>query len=117
MQEDRDWAEIRPQNASAISEAGQGMLRITLLFGSFAIAIALFLTPILDRSNGSTLSARLRTSGLRLTMSDKSASTMPAGPYGSELVASLTMTSTSLDPITSALAFLYIFFKALGILL
>lgn len=67
MQEDRDWAEIRPQNASAISEAGQGMLRITLLFGSFAIAIALFLTPILDRSNGSTLAASASYGGLDRT--------------------------------------------------
>lgn len=53
MRNDRDWADIRPQNASAISEAGFGALRITLLFGSFAIAIALFLTPILDRSSQS----------------------------------------------------------------
>lgn len=52
MIDDRDWAEIRPQNASAFSEAGQGMLRITLLFGTFAIAIALFLTPLLDRTSG-----------------------------------------------------------------
>ena len=51
MHDDRDWAEIRPQTASAFSEAGQGMLRITLLFGSFAVAIALFLTPLLDRSS------------------------------------------------------------------
>ena len=42
MFDDRDWAEIRPQNASAFGEAGQGMLRITLLFGTFAIAIALY---------------------------------------------------------------------------
>ena len=51
MQNDRDWADLRPQSASAISEAGHGMLRITLLFGSFAVAIALFLTPLLDRSD------------------------------------------------------------------
>ena len=52
MFDDRDWAEIRPQNASAFGEAGQGMLRITLLFGTFAIAIALFLTPLFDRAGG-----------------------------------------------------------------
>ncbi len=57
MRDDRDWAEIRPHNASTVSEAGQGMLRITLLFGSLAIAIALFLTPFLDRESNSSLSA------------------------------------------------------------
>jgi hypothetical protein len=55
MQNDRDWADLRPQSASAMSEAGHGMLRITLLFGSFAIAIALFLTPLLDRSDETNL--------------------------------------------------------------
>lgn len=55
MQNDRDWADLRPQNASVISEAGFGMVRITLLFGSFAIAIALFLTPLLDRSEGTSV--------------------------------------------------------------
>lgn len=57
MYNDRDWADIRSHHVSAFSEAGQSMLRITLLFGSFAIAIALFLTPILDRSDTSRLSA------------------------------------------------------------
>lgn len=55
MHNDRDWADLRPQNASAFSEAGFGMMRITLLFGSFAIAIALFLTPLLDRSQGASV--------------------------------------------------------------
>ncbi|WP_421856933.1 hypothetical protein [Oricola sp.] len=53
MNDERDWADIRPQSVTAIGEAGWGMLRITLLFGSLAIAVALFLTPLLDR-DGST---------------------------------------------------------------
>lgn len=57
MRDERDWAEIRPQAGSTVSEAGQGMLRITLLFGSFAVAIALFLAPVLDRDNSSSLTA------------------------------------------------------------
>lgn len=59
MRNDRDWAEIRPHNVSTVSEAGQGMLRITLLFGSFAIAVALFLAPIMDRVS----SGGLKTAG------------------------------------------------------
>lgn len=55
MDNDRDWANLRPQNASTFTEAGFGMVRITLLFGSFAIAIALFLTPLLDRSEGTSV--------------------------------------------------------------
>jgi hypothetical protein len=57
MRETRDWAEFRPQTNSSVSEAGHGMLRITLLFGSLAIAIALFLTPVLDRTDTSDLTA------------------------------------------------------------
>ena len=57
MRETGDWAEIRPQANSSVSEAGHGMLRITLLFGSLAIAIALFLTPVLDRTDSSDLTA------------------------------------------------------------
>lgn len=55
MDNDRDWANLRPQQASTFTEAGFGMVRITLLFGSFAIAIALFLTPLLDRSEGTSV--------------------------------------------------------------
>lgn len=49
MHDERDWAEIRPPRTSTIGEAGFGVLRITLLFGSLAIAIALFVAPVLDR--------------------------------------------------------------------
>lgn len=51
MYNDRDWAELPPHHPSTLGEAGLGLLRITLLFGSFAIAIALFLAPILDRTD------------------------------------------------------------------
>jgi len=64
MRDDRDWAEIRPQNGSTMTEAGQGMLRITLLFGSLAIAIALFLTPLLDRGDPSDMTASVIYNGL-----------------------------------------------------
>jgi len=67
MRDNREWAEFRPQNNSTVSEAGHGMLRITLLFGSLAIAIALFLTPILDRSDSSNLTASAIYRGLDRT--------------------------------------------------
>lgn len=53
MNEDRDWAEIRPQTGSTMAEAGLGVLRLTLLFGSLAVAVALFAAPILDRTDSS----------------------------------------------------------------
>ena len=67
MQNDREWAEIRPQNASTVSEAGHGMLRITLLFGSLAVAIALFLTPVIDRGSDSALTASVGYRGIDRT--------------------------------------------------
>lgn len=48
MSIDRDWDAIRPDRFHGASEAGMGLLRITLLFGSAAVALALFATPYLD---------------------------------------------------------------------
>jgi hypothetical protein len=66
MNDERDWAEIRPQASSGMGEAGMGALRITLLFGSAAIALALFVAPLLDR-NGSTRFASSSFRGLDRT--------------------------------------------------
>lgn len=44
-----DWDPIERKPARMIGAAGMGALRISLLFGSGAIALALFLTPVLDR--------------------------------------------------------------------
>jgi len=67
MRDDRDWAEIRPQTGSTVTGAGQGMLRVTLLFGSLAVAIALFLAPLLDRSGSSDMTASIIYGGLDRT--------------------------------------------------
>ncbi len=41
--------EIRDSGNSAIEYAGHGALRVALLFGSAAVALAIVLTPILNR--------------------------------------------------------------------
>ncbi|RWM84830.1 MAG: hypothetical protein EOR84_32625 [Mesorhizobium sp.] len=46
MSLDRDWDSIRPDRS--FRTAGMGILRITLLFGSAAVALALIATPFLD---------------------------------------------------------------------
>jgi hypothetical protein len=46
MSLDRDWDSIRPDRS--FRAAGMGLLRITLLFGSAAVALALIATPLLD---------------------------------------------------------------------
>lgn len=43
-----DWDAIRPQRGSTVFNAGMGLLRITLLFGSAAVALALIAVPLLD---------------------------------------------------------------------
>lgn len=47
MQADKEWDLIRPERPSAAARASAGILRVTLLFGFVAIAIALFATPYL----------------------------------------------------------------------
>ena len=48
MSLDRDWDSIRPDRSFRAADAGMGILRITLLFGSAAVALALIATPFLD---------------------------------------------------------------------
>ncbi|MGB3831101.1 MAG: hypothetical protein WA975_04455 [Mesorhizobium sp.] len=44
-----DWESIRPARPFRMVDAGMGLLRLTLLFGSAAVALAMIVTPILDR--------------------------------------------------------------------
>ncbi len=48
MSLDRDWDSIRPERGFRAADAGMGILRITLLFGSAAVALALITAPFLD---------------------------------------------------------------------
>jgi hypothetical protein len=45
---DKDWESIAPIRTSRAADAGMGILRITLLFGSAAVALALIAAPLLD---------------------------------------------------------------------
>jgi hypothetical protein len=53
MSLDREWDSIRPDRGFRAADAGMGILRITLLFGSAAIALALIATPFLDNQTRS----------------------------------------------------------------
>lgn len=46
MNPEQDWDQIRSERASAFGVAGTGVLRVTLLFGSIAVALALFIAPL-----------------------------------------------------------------------
>lgn len=48
MQADKEWDLIRPERPSSASRASAGILRIALLFGFVAVALALIATPYLD---------------------------------------------------------------------
>ncbi|WP_192182521.1 hypothetical protein [Mesorhizobium amorphae] len=48
MSLEKDWDSIRPDRGFRAADAGMGILRITLLFGSAAVALALIATPFLD---------------------------------------------------------------------
>ena len=45
MTPENDWDAIRSRRAPLFGVAGMGMLRIALLFGSAAVALALILAP------------------------------------------------------------------------
>jgi hypothetical protein len=47
MSIEKDWDAIRADHHYRAAEAGMGVLRITLLFGSAAVALALIVTPFL----------------------------------------------------------------------
>ncbi|WP_144222642.1 hypothetical protein [Mesorhizobium amorphae] len=50
MSMDRDWADIRPQRS--LGMIGMGMLRVTLLFGSAAVALSILGASYLDNQLG-----------------------------------------------------------------
>ena len=53
MSLEKDWDSIRPDRGFRAADAGMGILRITLLFGSAAVALALIATPFLDNQTRS----------------------------------------------------------------
>lgn len=48
MRPEDEWDMIRNDRGSLLSGAGTGVLRIALLFGSAAVALAMILVPIAD---------------------------------------------------------------------
>lgn len=51
MSLEKEWDAIRPDRSQRASQAGMGVLRLALLFGSAAIALVLIATPLLDRES------------------------------------------------------------------
>ena len=48
MDSESEWQSVRGDRSTIFGIAGMGILRITLLFGSAAVALALILAPIAD---------------------------------------------------------------------
>ncbi|CDX14436.1 conserved hypothetical protein [Mesorhizobium sp. ORS 3324] len=67
MSIERDWDSIRPDRSFRAADAGMGILRITLLFGSAAVALALIATPFLDSQTRSQSVRDGFASGLDMT--------------------------------------------------
>lgn len=59
MNSDDEWDQIRENRDSGAGETGFGILRLTLLFGSVAVAFALFLAPLMSRNDGFSFGGRL----------------------------------------------------------
>ena len=67
MSLERDWHSIRPDRSFRAADAGMGLLRITLLFGSAAVAFALFAAPLLDSSTRQQFAGGAYPPGLDMT--------------------------------------------------
>lgn len=66
MQADEEWNLIRPARQSPAARAGAGILRVTLLFGLVAVALALVATSFLDQNSRLQL-GQMRFDGLDFT--------------------------------------------------
>ncbi|SFI83521.1 hypothetical protein SAMN04515648_1947 [Phyllobacterium sp. CL33Tsu] len=55
MARKEDYREDEPRLSGTLMNAGTGLLRITLLFGSAAIALALIIAPLADRGSQSVV--------------------------------------------------------------
>lgn len=73
-----NWEHPRARRGWNLGGAGMGVLRLTLLFGSVAVAMALFLTPLLD-----TQTRRIAQSGQLFPAGVDMMSTGSIGPRNS----------------------------------
>ncbi|MDX8518466.1 hypothetical protein [Mesorhizobium dulcispinae] len=67
MSLEREWDSIRPDRTFRAADAGMGILRIALLFGSAAVALALIATPFLDSQTRPQGARNGLTSGLDMS--------------------------------------------------
>ncbi len=67
MSLDEEWDTIRPERGVRALNAGMGLLRVTLLFGSAAVALALIAVPLLDKDDSRQQIARDTFIGLDTT--------------------------------------------------
>lgn len=67
MNTDDEWDIVQDTRSVGIAEAGSGLLRVSLLFGSAAIALTLFLVPIMTKSTDSTSSIARNVDGIDQT--------------------------------------------------
>lgn len=63
MDQDTDWRRFRDDLGQGAARAGIGVVRITLLFGAAAAALALIATPYLDRESRTRI-ARVDRTGI-----------------------------------------------------
>lgn len=74
MFDDGDWLN-EPANGKPVFNFGNGVLRGTMLFGVLAVALGLFVAPLLDRATNGTQSATLRANGIDYTTTASTPST------------------------------------------
>lgn len=67
MRQDDSWDDIRSDRNYGFGSAGMSAVRVALLFGSAAVALALIVTPMAENHVRSQFSASSRTEGLDMT--------------------------------------------------
>lgn len=64
MNTDDEWDFVQEERNAGLADAGSGLLRITLLFGSAALAIAMFIVPLMNRTGSVDYAAARNNAGL-----------------------------------------------------
>lgn len=66
MHDDDQWFGPAETKTSRVTDWGNGLLRVSLLFGVCAVAIALFAAPLLDRTS-TRIASQLNNPGIDFT--------------------------------------------------
>jgi hypothetical protein len=95
---DNDWERPRSGRGSGISDAGMGAVRVALLFGSAAVALAMILTPLAIKQTENMMYASHPGALDMMSTGSIGGSSMGPGPVGQRAGSNYTVRRSVLQP-------------------